>query len=156
MLCNPKAALSLHSQNPAAQIHDEDFQRLASGQLPDNSNALPRLLGVTNLYFLKSLPAWPNVLSSGKRTMVQRSTGEGALQGRAPLERRSRFGNAMKAVRRRAAGAQILMTEHVEQLWMTAYRCAHGCSLGCKPSPLLESRSLLTCLLASHEIINST
>ena len=30
----------------------------------------------------------------------------------------------MKAVRRRAAGAQILMTEHVEQLWLTGYKCA--------------------------------
>ena len=38
---------------PYFTIHDEDFGALAGGQLPDNSNALPRLLGVTNLYFLK-------------------------------------------------------------------------------------------------------
>lgn len=84
------------------------------------------MLGVTNLYFLKSLPAWPNVLSSGKRTTLQRSTSEGGLAGPGPPESRSRFGNAMKAVRRRAAGAQILMTEYVEQLWMTAYKCVMG------------------------------
>ena len=83
-------------------------------------------MGVTNLYFLKSLPAWPNVLSSGKRTVLQRSTPEGGLpplpgsaDGVRPL---SRLGSAMKAVRRRAAGAQILLTEHVQQLWMTGYR----------------------------------
>ncbi len=38
---------------PYFTIHDEDFGALAAGQLPDNSNTLPRLLGVTNLYFLK-------------------------------------------------------------------------------------------------------
>ena len=83
-------------------------------------------MGVTNLYFLKSLPAWPNVLSSGKRTMLQRSNSEGgqppmpgAAEGGKSL---SRLGSAMKAVRRRAAGAQILLTEHVEQLWMVGYR----------------------------------
>ena len=64
------------------QIHDEDFPRLASGQLPENSNALPRLLGVTNLYFLKALPNWPNVLSTGKRTVLQRSVSDGGLQAR--------------------------------------------------------------------------
>ena len=62
------------------QIHDEVFPRLASGQLPVNSNALPRLLGVTNLYFLKALPSWPNVLSTGKRTVLQRSVSDGGLQ----------------------------------------------------------------------------
>ncbi len=62
------------------QIHDEVFPRLASGQLPENSNALPRLLGVTNLYFLKALPSWPNVLSTGKRTVLQRSVSDGGLQ----------------------------------------------------------------------------
>ena len=62
------------------QIHDEVFPRLASGQLPENSNALPRLLGVTNLYFLKALPGWPNVLSTGKRTVLQRSVSDGGLQ----------------------------------------------------------------------------
>lgn len=39
---------------PYFTIHDEDFGALVGGQLPDNSNALPRLLGVTNLYFLKA------------------------------------------------------------------------------------------------------
>ena len=63
-----------------SQIHDEVFPRLASGQLPENSNALPRLLGVTNLYFLKALPSWPNVLSTGKRTVLQRSVSDGGLQ----------------------------------------------------------------------------
>lgn len=38
---------------PYFTIHDENFGALAAGQLPDNSNTLPRLLGVTNLYFLK-------------------------------------------------------------------------------------------------------
>ena len=49
---------------------------------------------------------------------------QGELQGKA----RSRLGSAMKAVRRRAAGAQILMTEHVEQLWLTGYKCVPAAS----------------------------
>ena len=36
----------------------------------------------------------------------------------------------MKAVRRRAAGAQILMTEHVEQLWLTGYKCVLSARAG--------------------------
>ena len=39
---------------PYFTIHDGDFGALAAGQLPDGGNALPRLLGVTNLYFLKA------------------------------------------------------------------------------------------------------
>ena len=38
---------------PYYTIHDRTFSQLAAQQLPSNSNALPRLLGVTNLYFLK-------------------------------------------------------------------------------------------------------
>ena len=38
---------------PYFTIHDAAFAGLASGQLPDAANGLPRLLGVTNLYFLK-------------------------------------------------------------------------------------------------------
>lgn len=38
---------------PYFTIHDAAFAELASGQLPNAANGLPRLLGVTNLYFLK-------------------------------------------------------------------------------------------------------
>ena len=38
-------------------IHDPAFAALAAGELPGNSNALPRLLGVTNLYFVKARTA---------------------------------------------------------------------------------------------------
>lgn len=38
---------------PYFTIHDSVFAALSTGQAPDNSNSLPRLLGVTNLYFLK-------------------------------------------------------------------------------------------------------
>lgn len=48
---------------PFFTIHDTDFGALASGQLPDSSNALPRLLGVTNLYFLKANLSLPKSLS---------------------------------------------------------------------------------------------
>ena len=39
---------------PFFTIHDPVFAALSAGELPGNSNALPRLIGVTNLYFLKA------------------------------------------------------------------------------------------------------
>ncbi len=39
---------------PYFTIHDPAFARLASGALPSAANGLPRLLGITNLYFLKA------------------------------------------------------------------------------------------------------
>lgn len=39
---------------PYFTIHDPAFARLAGGALPSASNGLPRLLGITNLYFLKA------------------------------------------------------------------------------------------------------
>ena len=44
---------------PYFTIHDQAFQELLATQLPDNSNGLPRLLGVTNLYFLKVRAPFP-------------------------------------------------------------------------------------------------
>lgn len=38
---------------PYFTIHDAAFHELSRGVLPDKSTGLPRLLGVTNLYFLK-------------------------------------------------------------------------------------------------------
>ena len=38
---------------PYFTIHDSIFAQLSSHELPSNANSLPRLLGVTNLYFLK-------------------------------------------------------------------------------------------------------
>ena len=38
---------------PYFTIHDPAFVRLAAQELPSNTNGLPRVLGVTNLYFLK-------------------------------------------------------------------------------------------------------
>ena len=59
----------------------------------------------------------------------------------------------MKAVRRRAAGAQILMTEHVEQLWLTGYKCAcpfagsHQCCRdAAEPDNTYLQHPLSTCL----------
>jgi hypothetical protein len=39
---------------PYFTIHDCDFKGMSEGSLPSNSNALPRMLGITNLYFLKA------------------------------------------------------------------------------------------------------
>ncbi|KAI7845872.1 hypothetical protein COHA_000606 [Chlorella ohadii] len=50
---------------PYFTIHDAAFARLAAGETPTAANGLPMLLGLTNLYFLKALPEWPNVLSTG-------------------------------------------------------------------------------------------
>lgn len=41
---------------PYFTIHDPDFQAMTSPGLPPSSSHLPRLLGVTNRYFLKVCP----------------------------------------------------------------------------------------------------
>ena len=38
---------------PYFTIHDPAFTALAAGEVPSNANGHPRLLGITNLYFLK-------------------------------------------------------------------------------------------------------
>ena len=38
---------------PYFTIHDPAFAALAAGEIPSNTNGHPRLLGITNLYFLK-------------------------------------------------------------------------------------------------------
>lgn len=42
---------------PYFTIHDSAFQQLSGGRPDANSNGLPQLLGITNLYFLKVLSA---------------------------------------------------------------------------------------------------
>ncbi|CAL8466888.1 g6424 [Coccomyxa elongata] len=114
---------------PYFTIHDPDFAHLASKQLPSNTNSLPRLLGVTNLFFLKALPTWPNVLSTGKRPST--SNGQSAVNGSAGMggpdsigaaaakQGASRLQRLNIAVRKRSAGAQVLLSEHVQALWHT-------------------------------------
>lgn len=41
---------------PYFTIHDPAFQAMADAQVPTKGSKLPRLLGVTNLYFLKASP----------------------------------------------------------------------------------------------------
>ncbi len=154
---------------PYFTIHDPDFEHLASQQLPSNTNSLPRLLGVTNLFFLKvlllpisplllallrtlplrrgcnrpmhshksvqtgsflqALPTWPNVLSTGTRPST--SNGQSAVNGSAGTagpdsvgaaaakQGASRLQRLNIAVRKRSAGAQVLLSEHVQALWHT-------------------------------------
>ncbi|EFJ46522.1 hypothetical protein VOLCADRAFT_118103 [Volvox carteri f. nagariensis] len=98
-------------------IHDIAFSRMASlGLLPGpEARDVPTLLGVTNLYFIRALPHWPNVLSIGKR--------EGAVAAVQPpgslAASLSRANAAVQALRQRTQGASILMSGHTEALWST-------------------------------------
>ncbi len=131
---------------PYLTIHDPCFAKLAAGALPTPANGLPCLLGVTNLYFIKALPAWPNVLSTGygaqQRQQQQHGGGSGedsnngsdggggmgrsesgqsfasssGSLGASGAARGSRLGQAL---RRRAQGPQVLLSEAHDALWMT-------------------------------------
>ncbi|GIL57407.1 hypothetical protein Vafri_12586 [Volvox africanus] len=97
-------------------IHDTAFSRMASGVLPGpEARDVPTLLGVTNLYFIRALPHWPNVLSIGKR--------EGAVAAVQPsgslAASISRANAAVQALRQRTQGASVLMSGHTEALWST-------------------------------------
>lgn len=101
---------------PYFTIHDCAYAELAAGAMPDNSNALPRVLGITNLYFLKALTSWRNVLSTGKRP-VHASSSAGAARGsnEGPTQLDSRLQRMHHAVRRRAP--QSLLSEYVSSVW---------------------------------------
>ncbi len=43
---------------PYFTIHDPSFAPMAAGTMPGADNGLPRLLGITNLYFLKVCASW--------------------------------------------------------------------------------------------------
>ncbi|GIL89700.1 hypothetical protein Vretimale_16639 [Volvox reticuliferus] len=97
-------------------IHDTAFSLMASGVLPGpEARDVPTLLGVTNLYFIRALPHWPNVLSIGKR--------EGAVAAVQPsgslAASISRANAAVQALRQRTQGASVLMSGHTEALWST-------------------------------------
>ncbi|GAX81871.1 hypothetical protein CEUSTIGMA_g9299.t1 [Chlamydomonas eustigma] len=123
------AALSLiaplayqYDFRPYFTIHDVSFGPLSSGQLPSETEpqGLPRVMGVTNLYFLKALSHWPNVISVGRK---EQSTWIGATAGAAAAAAAAVLnpGAAVRALRQRARGAQSLMVSHSEGLW-SSYR----------------------------------
>ncbi|KAK4350000.1 hypothetical protein RND71_029313 [Anisodus tanguticus] len=113
---------------PYFTIHDPDFAHLNS--LQEGAAFPPMILGVTNLFFLKSLRRIPHVLSVGNPVMnaarlplsARASTGripagpEGLSLPNLSLKKftPSNFLNAMKL---RRDGPLCLMTEHKEALW---------------------------------------
>ncbi|PNW73482.1 hypothetical protein CHLRE_14g633500v5 [Chlamydomonas reinhardtii] len=108
-------------------IHDSSFGRLAAGALPGPAGEgrdVPTLLGVTNLYFVRALPHWPNVLSIGKR---EGAAGAGGAAGAAPAGAGALAASvfsanaAVQALRQRTQGAAVLLSGHTEALW-SAYK----------------------------------
>ncbi|DBA96088.1 TPA: hypothetical protein ACH3X1_001584 [Trebouxia sp. C0004] len=97
---------------PYFTIHDPDFQAMTSPEPPPSSTNLPRLLGVTNRYFLKALPQWPNTVSIG--TKPAQAVGAQKVKG-------SRMGRAVAAFRQRTLGSQPQLGDHVQALW-TGYK----------------------------------
>ncbi|GAB4820709.1 hypothetical protein N2152v2_007755 [Parachlorella kessleri] len=136
---------------PYLTIHDPCFARLAGGTLPSLENDLPCLLGVTNFYFIKALPAWPNVLSTGYAAQLAQQAQQQQQQGSSnglPAEDSSSHGGSSdaangggfwrsessqsigsssggsrlgQALRRRSHGPQSLLSEAHDALWM-AYK----------------------------------
>eukprot|EP00798_Chlamydomonas_sp_ICE-L_P022159 gene22159-29224_t len=128
---------------PYFTIQDPAFASLASGRLPSHSipdslpaaatgaaaskeeeeanTDLPCLVGVTNLFFVKALSQWPNILSVGRKEQAGNSwevPGTIAATAVAMLFP----GNAVKALRQRSQGAQSLLSGgHSETLW-SGYR----------------------------------
>eukprot|EP00195_Chlamydomonas_chlamydogama_P012460 CAMPEP_0202914128 /NCGR_PEP_ID=MMETSP1392-20130828/62304_1 /ASSEMBLY_ACC=CAM_ASM_000868 /TAXON_ID=225041 /ORGANISM="Chlamydomonas chlamydogama, Strain SAG 11-48b" /LENGTH=649 /DNA_ID=CAMNT_0049605655 /DNA_START=669 /DNA_END=2618 /DNA_ORIENTATION=+ len=103
---------------PYYTIHDADFRKLASGMLPlpGQADSSPCLLGVTNLFFVKALSGWPNVLSVGRKEGAPAPSS--AVGTAAAVFNPS---NAVKALRQRSQGPQSLMTSHSESMW-SSYR----------------------------------
>ncbi|GFR44311.1 hypothetical protein Agub_g5434, partial [Astrephomene gubernaculifera] len=137
-------------------IHDAAFGRLAAGVLPGpEARDVPTLMGVTNLYFLRALPHWPNILSIGKREAAAGAGGCGGGPGGASQSSFSgsssaasaaggslaaaanmfRANAAVQALRQRTQGAAVLLSGHTEALW-AAYKPL------CRPDQALLQRLL--------------
>eukprot|EP00884_Botryococcus_braunii_P007607 jgi/Botrbrau1/16848/Bobra.150_2s0070.1 len=97
---------------PYFVIHDPAFSNLTGHEMPSNSNSFPRLLGITNPYFLKALQAWPNVWSTGSKPQQRQALG---LPAKAP-PKEGRLARGSAAAKKKA-GPQSLMAEHYEALW---------------------------------------
>ncbi|KAK3225702.1 hypothetical protein Dsin_005564 [Dipteronia sinensis] len=115
---------------PYFTIHDPEFAHLNA--LQEGDTFPPMVLGVTNLFFLKSLRNIPHVVSVGslapnsnRATLASRAS-TGRIAGRAEgfgLQQLSlkKFSpsNLFNAVKLRRDGPLCLMTEHKEAIWST-------------------------------------
>eukprot|EP00249_Psilotum_nudum_P011704 c23334_g1_i2 orf=723-3173(+) len=111
---------------PYFTIHDPDFSFLNS--LKDGDQVPPMILGVTNLFFLKSLRNLPHVISVGsslatsnRLRLLTRSMPNGSSSnlGQLQLSPLKKFSptNLLKVARMRRDGPLCLMTEHREAVW---------------------------------------
>lgn len=111
---------------PYFTIHDPYFARLNS--LQEHDSFPPILLGVTNLFFLKSLRNIPHIVSVGNpapnsgRVGFSSRASTGRLSGRPegfnfPNLKKFSPSNLLSAVKLRRDGPLCLMTEHKEAVW---------------------------------------
>ncbi|KAL6281552.1 hypothetical protein ACE6H2_018433 [Prunus campanulata] len=115
---------------PYFTIHDPEFAHLNS--LQEGGTFPPMILGVTNLFFLKSLRNMPHVISVGSpapntnRLPLATRSSTGRISGRPEgfgfqqlsLKKFSPS-NLLNAVKLRRDGPLCLMTEHKEAIWST-------------------------------------
>lgn len=118
---------------PYYTIHDATFHELLMAhdraqKSPDGGLGLdphlPRLVGLTNLYFLKALPTWPNILSIGEKPALTPGLVGSKVPGIASGGGNSRFQrfmprNMFQSWRIKGMGPQMLLSQHVEYLWTT-------------------------------------
>lgn len=114
---------------PYFTIHDPEFSQLNT--LQEGDKFPPMVLGVTNLFFLKSLRNIPHIVSVGspapnsnRLALASRSTGripgksEGFGLQQLSLKKFSPS-SLLNAVKMRRDGPLSLMTEHKEAIWST-------------------------------------
>lgn len=110
---------------PYYTIHDATFHKLAALHDEAQRNGctefeidphLPKLVGLTNLYFLKALPGWPNTLSIGQKPSLasKHNLGSSGSKFQRYLPQ-----NLLQGWKIREAGPQGLLSKHTEQLWMS-------------------------------------
>lgn len=114
---------------PYFTIHDPEFAYLNS--LKEGDTFPPMVLGVTNLFFLKSLRNMPHIVSVGNPASnpnrvsfsSRASTGRisGRVEGSGFQQHLKKFSPStlLSAVKLRREGPLCLMTEHKEAIWST-------------------------------------
>lgn len=104
---------------PYFTIHDPEFATLLKMQDSKETlqwdQPLPTMIGVTNLYFIKALPFWPNVLSIGERPLIQRQSQHSGNPKNSFKKFLAR--TALQSFKSKTLGAKVLLSHPVENLW---------------------------------------
>lgn len=113
---------------PYYTIHDPTFNTLLRkhedakrAESMMDCKGLPTLIGITNLFFIKSMPLWPNIVSVGQKQPTLKSLTHPNNALSKTISSRKKFNpkTAFNSFKSRMLKAQVLLSQHVENIWVS-------------------------------------